>query len=60
SVRAVVNGTASTVEVQLNGSTIYLTSSASLGSAGVASVQIGNEIAAQTFSVTADNITVRN
>ena len=60
SLRVVVNGTSSTVEVKLNGSTVYLTSSASLGSAGVASVQIGNETASQTFSVTADNVTIGN
>jgi hypothetical protein len=58
SLRVVVNGPSSTVEVKLNGSTVYLTSSASLGAAGIATVQIGNETAAQTFSVTADNITV--
>jgi hypothetical protein len=49
---------ASTVEVWLNGARVYQTSTASLGTAGVASVQIGNETTAQTFTLYADNISV--
>ena len=46
----ITNGTASTVEVRLNGSVIYQTTSASLGTAGVSTVQIGNDTAAQAFT----------
>jgi hypothetical protein len=49
---------ASTVEVRLNGTQVYQTSTANLGTASVATVQIGNETKAQTFTLYADNITV--
>jgi hypothetical protein len=52
-------GTASTVELQLNGQLIYQTSTASLGTAGTLNVQIGNETKAQAFALVADNISVR-
>ena len=52
-------GTASTVELQLNGQLIYQTSTASLGTAGTLNVQIGNETRAQAFALVADNISVR-
>jgi hypothetical protein len=58
-VHVIVGGTgASTVEVKLNGTVVYKTSTASLGTAGVATVQIGNNTAGQTGTVYADNITV--
>jgi hypothetical protein len=60
SLRVVVNGAASTVEVRLNGSVVFQTSTANLGAAGVVYVQIGNDTVAQVFRVTADNITVTN
>jgi hypothetical protein len=47
---------ASTIEVRMNGSPIYSTTSASLGSAGVVTLQIGNETRQQTFSLVADDI----
>ncbi|HEX9350257.1 MAG TPA: Ig-like domain-containing protein [Gaiellaceae bacterium] len=52
-------GTASTVELKLNGQLIYQTSTASLGTAGALNVQIGNETKAQAFALVADNISVR-
>jgi hypothetical protein len=48
----------STVQVWLNGSPIYQTTTASLGSAGVATVQIGNNVTAQSFTQVVDNVTV--
>ena len=59
SMHVTTNGTASTVEVRLNGSVIYQTSSASLGTAGVSTVQIGNETAAQAFTTVVDTINVQ-
>ena len=54
----ITNGAASTVEVRLNGTLIYQTTSASLGTAGVSTVQIGNDTAAQAFTIIADTIDV--
>jgi Concanavalin A-like lectin/glucanases superfamily len=53
-------GTASTVEVSLNGTLVYSTASASLGTTAAATVQIGNETPAQAFTIVADNITVQS
>jgi hypothetical protein len=53
------SGTTSTVEVRLNGTLIYRTTSASLGTAGVSTVQIGNDTAAQAFNLVADTINVQ-
>jgi hypothetical protein len=49
----------STVEVFLNGTVVYRTNTASLGTSGVATVQIGNDTAKQTFTIVADDISVR-
>jgi hypothetical protein len=51
-------GTGSTVEVRLNGTLIYRTTSASLGTAGVSTVQLGNDTTAQAFNIVADTISV--
>jgi hypothetical protein len=56
SLRVAVAGTASTVEVYLNGVRVYQTTAASLGSAGVTTVQIGNDTAAQPFDVVVDDV----
>src|SRR6266498_86896 len=56
----ITNGASSTVEVSLNGSLIYQTGSASLGTAGVSTLQIGNDTAAQAFTIVADTINVEN
>ncbi len=60
SVHAVINGASSTIEVRVNGNLIYQTSSASLGTAGVSTVQLGNDTAAQAGSIVADTISVTN
>jgi hypothetical protein len=52
-------GTASTVELKLNGTVVYSSTTASLGTAGIATIQIGNETAKQAGTVVADNITAR-
>jgi hypothetical protein len=53
----VVAGTGvSTVEVRLNGTTVYQNTTASLGYEGIATVQIGNDTARQAFTLHADNI----
>jgi hypothetical protein len=49
----------STVEVLLNGTTIYAVQGASLGTAGVQTVQIGNEAHQQVFDLVVDNIVVQ-
>jgi hypothetical protein len=60
SLHTIVNGTASTVEVRLNGTLVYQSTSASLGTAGVSTVQLGNDTAAQAGTVVADTITLQN
>jgi hypothetical protein len=57
-VHVVTAGTSSTVEVRLNGALVYQTTSASLGTAGVSTIQIGNDTAAQAFNLVADTIAV--
>jgi len=49
----------STLELKLDGNLVYQTTTASLGTAGVVTVQIGNETKAQAFTLVADNISVR-
>ena len=56
----ITNGPSSTAEVRLNGTLIYQTSGASLGTAGVLTIQIGNDTAAQAFAIVADTISVQN
>jgi predicted outer membrane repeat protein len=46
----------STVQVSLNGTLIYSVAGASLGTAGVQALQIGNEAHGQVFDLVADNI----
>ena len=46
------------VEIHLNGTQVYATSSASLGTAPIATVQIGNETSAQAYAIHVDDITV--
>ncbi|HEU5101196.1 MAG TPA: Ig-like domain-containing protein, partial [Roseiflexaceae bacterium] len=59
SVHVVTAGTgASTVQVYLDGTQIYGTSTASLGSTGVLNMQVGNDTAKQAFTYIADNISV--
>jgi hypothetical protein len=48
---------ASRVEVRVNGTVVYQTAAASLGTGGIATIQIGNETAKQAFTLVADNIT---
>jgi hypothetical protein len=54
-----IAGAASTVEVRLDGTVVYSTTSANLGTTAVASLQLGNETAAQKFTLVADNITAQ-
>ena len=58
-VHVVVTGAATgTVDVSLNGTSVYHASTATISSAGIASVQIGNNTSSQTFTIIADNIVV--
>jgi hypothetical protein len=59
SVHLTTNGAASTVAITLNGTQIYSSTTASLGTAGIATIQIGNDTAAQVFGLVADNISVQ-
>jgi hypothetical protein len=52
-------GATSTVEVLKDGTSIYQTTGASLGTTGVSTVQIGNDTAAQAGTIVADNINVQ-
>jgi hypothetical protein len=53
-------GTASTVQVSLNGTQIYQSTTQSLGTAGVSTIQVGNDTTAQAFNLVADTIDVQN
>jgi hypothetical protein len=50
---------ADTVELFLNGVLVFRTTTATLGAAGIGTVQIGNETRKQAFALVADNIEVR-
>jgi hypothetical protein len=50
---------ASTVEVRLDGTLVHQSNTASLGTSGILTMQIGNETAKQTFTLAADDITAR-
>lgn len=58
-VHVIAVGSGSTVNVSLNGTQIYQTTSANLAGAGISTVQIGNDTAAQAFSLVADTISVQ-
>ena len=58
SLHVITAGTSSTVEVKVNGAPVYSTTTASLGTAGVQAIQIGNDTAAQVFTLQADTIDV--
>ena len=55
--RILVSGTASTVEVDLNGNVVYQSTTANLGTNASAVIQIGNETARQAGTVVVDDIT---
>jgi hypothetical protein len=55
-VHAVTAGANSTLEVRLNGALIYRTTSAGLGTAGVSTIQLGNDTTAQAFNLVIDTI----
>ena len=46
------------MEVWLNGTRVYQTSTASLGTAGVATVQIGNDTKSVAGTIYVDNVSV--
>jgi hypothetical protein len=54
----IVNGTASTIEIRLNGTVVYSATNASLGTAGIRTIQLGNDTSKQTFSLVADDVAV--
>jgi hypothetical protein len=58
SVRTITAGTASTIAVSMNGAPIYSTSTASLGTSGIRTIQIGND-KQLPFTLYADNIEAR-
>lgn len=60
SVHVVTAGPNSTVAITLNGTAIYSTTVANLGTGGVRTVQLGNDVAAQPFRLYADNVSVTN
>jgi len=58
-VHVIAAGTgASTIEISMNGVSIYRTTTASLGTSGVRTVQIGND-KQLPFALYADNIVAR-
>jgi len=59
SVHVVVAGASSTITITLNTNTVYQ-ATANLGSAGIATMQIGNDTAAQAGSVVVDNVTAQS
>ncbi len=59
SVHVVVAGASSTIAITLNGNTVYQ-ATGNLGSAGVATLQIGNDTTKQAGSVVVDNVTAES
>jgi hypothetical protein len=57
-VHVITKGASSTIEVRLNGTLVYRTTTVDLGTAGVATIQLGNDTAAQAFNLVADTVTV--
>jgi hypothetical protein len=57
--RVVVNGASSTVQVTVNGVSVYSTTSASLGTNGPTTIQYGNDTRKQAFQIFVDNVLVR-
>lgn len=55
----ICNGASSTVELRIDGTLVSASSTASLGTSGVRTVQIGNDTSAQAFALVADDIVVR-
>ena len=53
-----VAGASSVVTLKLNGTQVYTTSTASLGTAGVKTLQLGNETSAQAGDVAVDDLVV--
>jgi glycosyltransferase involved in cell wall biosynthesis len=51
---------ASTVEVKVTGQSVYKTTTASLGTAGVATLQLGNDVKAQPFTIAVDDVLASN
>jgi hypothetical protein len=58
SMHTIINGAGSTVEIRVNGALVLSTTTASLGTSGVSTVQIGNDTAAQAGNIVADDINV--
>ena len=54
----IVNGAASTIEIRLNGALVYAATNANLGTAGIRTIQLGNDTSKQTFSLVADDVAV--
>jgi Concanavalin A-like lectin/glucanases superfamily len=54
------NGASSTIEVFLNGTAVYRTTTASLSATGISTIQIGNDTAAQAFALYADTISAQS
>ena len=55
-VHVIVNGASSTIDVTVNGAPVYHTGSAALSGSSIATIQIGNDTAAQAFNLVADTI----
>jgi hypothetical protein len=54
-----IAGTASIVQVTVDGAQVYTTSTADLGISAVKTLQLGNDTAAQQFAIAVDNLSVR-
>jgi hypothetical protein len=54
--RVVVDGAFSTVQVFLDGASVYSTTGANLGTNALSNLQIGNEVSAQRFDLVADDV----
>ena len=60
-VHVVTTGAATgTVDVAVNGTSVYHSSTATVSPGGISAVQIGNNTASQAFTIVADNIVVAN
>jgi hypothetical protein len=55
--RVVVDGAFSTVQVSVDGASVYSTTGANLGTNAVGTLQLGNEVGAQRFDLVVDGVT---
>jgi hypothetical protein len=60
SVRVIVNGSSSTIELAIDGKPVYASTEATLNTSGLATFQLGNDTKKQAFDLFVDNVMIRD